>query len=173
MKASEFCTIDAIQDGYLEFGTVFGPGLAAQIWQETKLDSILREFCIASTVMHMDRGCTKLRQEVMTNCITFPGYFQGMLKWVSRNFHLMGRRSKEVADPWNSNESFSMLHRSKLCPCHFHVHPTGQAHKGHKSCAVSFIDCSHPGDDEKMEGLDVFSLFMGSAMMGFNLSDPE
>ncbi|KAK8907073.1 hypothetical protein QC760_004341 [Botrytis cinerea] len=166
-------TIDAIQDGYLEFGTVFGPGLAAQIWQETKLDSILREFCIASTVMHMDRGCTKLRQEVMTNCITFPGYFQGMLKWVSRNFHLMGRRSKEVADPWNSNESFSMLHRSKLCPCHFHVHPTGQAHKGHKSCAVSFIDCSHPGDDEKMEGLDVFSLFMGSAMMGFNLSDPE
>ena len=48
-------TIDAIQDGYLEFGTVFGPGLAAQIWQETKLDSILREFCIASTVMHMGK----------------------------------------------------------------------------------------------------------------------
>ncbi|KAF5874244.1 uncharacterized protein Bfra_004251 [Botrytis fragariae] len=73
-------TIDAIQDGYLEFGTVFGPGLAVQIWQETKLDSTLREFCIASTVMHMDRGCTKLRQEVMMNCILLPGYFQGMLR---------------------------------------------------------------------------------------------
>ncbi|THV50085.1 hypothetical protein BGAL_0165g00040 [Botrytis galanthina] len=166
-------TIDAIQDGYLEFGTVFGPGLAVQIWQETKLDSTLREFCIASTVMHMDRGCTKLRQEVMTNCILLPGYFQGMLRWVSRNFHLMGRRSKEVAEPWNSNESFSMLHRSKLCPCHFHVHPTGQAHKGHKSCAVPFMDCSHPGDDEKMEGLDVLSLVMGSAMMECNLCDSE
>ncbi|TGO09946.1 hypothetical protein BTUL_0149g00250 [Botrytis tulipae] len=166
-------TIDAIQDGYLEFGTVFGPGLAAQIWQETKLDSTLREFCIASTVMHMDRGCTKLRQEVMTNCIVLPGYFQGMLRWVSRNFHLMGRRSKEVAEPWNSNESFSMLHRSKLCPCHFHVHPAGQAHKGHKSCAVPFIDCSHPGDDEKMEGLDILNLVMGSAMMGCNLCDSE
>ncbi|KAF7901317.1 hypothetical protein EAF00_003538 [Botryotinia globosa] len=82
----------------------------------------------------------------MTNCIVLPGYFQGILRWVSRDFHLMGR---------------------------FHVHPAGQAHKGHKSCAVPFIDCSHPGDDEKMEGLDILNLVMGSAMMGCNLCDSD
>ncbi|CAD6443703.1 c3967945-c865-41bb-a16d-105ef24135ee [Sclerotinia trifoliorum] len=165
--------IDAIQDGYLEYGTVFGPGLAAKIWEETKPDSALREFCIASTVMHLDRGCTKLRQEVMMNCIVLPGYFQGMLKWLSRNFQLLGRRSEEVVEKWTSNESFSMFHRSKLCTCHFHVHPTGQAHKGHKSCEAPFVDCSHPGDDEKMEELNIFNLVLGRARMGCNLSDSE
>ncbi|ESZ90081.1 hypothetical protein SBOR_9545 [Sclerotinia borealis F-4128] len=165
--------IDAIQDGYLEYGTVFGPGLATQIWKETKTGSTLREFCIATTVMHLDRGCTKLRQEVMMNCIVLSGYFPGMLKWISRSFQLLGRRSEMVVPAWNLDEGFSMLHRSKLCPCHFHVHPTGQAHKGHKSCAMPFNDCSHPGDDEKMEELNMLGLLMGSAMSECSLSDPE
>ncbi|EDN97152.1 predicted protein [Sclerotinia sclerotiorum 1980 UF-70] len=111
-------------DGYLKYGTVFGPGLAAKIWEETKPGSALREFCIASTVMHLDRACIKLRKEVMMNCIVLPGYFQGMLKWLSRNFQLLGRRSEELVEKWASNESFSMSHKSKLCPCHFHVHPS-------------------------------------------------
>ncbi|KAI9647215.1 hypothetical protein NHQ30_003598 [Ciborinia camelliae] len=166
--------IDAIQDGYLEYGTVFGPGLASQIWKETKSGSTLREFCISTTIMHLDRGCTKLRQEVMMNCIMLPGYLPMMLKWISRNFQLLGRRSEVIVPAvWDVNEGFSMLHRSKLCPCHFHVHPTGQAHKGHKSCAIPFVDCSHPEDDEKMEDLNVLSLVLGSAMMGCSLSDSE
>ncbi|KAF7872483.1 hypothetical protein EAF04_003404 [Stromatinia cepivora] len=156
--------IDAIQDGYLEYGTVSGPGLAAKIWEETN-----QTLHCASSVLQ-ERLCI---WEVMMNCIVLPGYFQGMLKWLSRNFQLLGRRSEEVLDKWTSDESFSMFHRSKLCTCDFHVHPTGQAHKGHKSCEAPFVDCSHPGDDEKIEELNIMNLVLGHAMMGCNLSDSE
>jgi hypothetical protein len=114
---------DAIQDGYHAYGTVFGPGLAARVFRSTKANSKLRELCIASTIMHLDRGCTKLRNEVIMNCIVLPGYIEQMLTWMSRNFALFGRRATEGWDVMKPNEGFSILNRSKLCSCHFHEHP--------------------------------------------------
>jgi hypothetical protein len=52
-------TIDAIQDGFFDYGTVFGPGLLSMIFLKTKPNSPLRDLCVATNVIHMDRGCSK------------------------------------------------------------------------------------------------------------------
>jgi hypothetical protein len=52
-------TIDTIQDGFFEYGTVFGPGLLSMIFRKTKPNSPLRDLCVAANVIHMDRGCSK------------------------------------------------------------------------------------------------------------------
>ncbi|PQE29862.1 BTB POZ-like protein [Rutstroemia sp. NJR-2017a WRK4] len=174
---------DAIQDGYQAYGTVFGPGLAARVFQVTKPNSKLRELCIASTVMHLDRGCTKLRKEVMMNCIILPGYLEQMLTWMTRNYALFGRRATEGWDNKKPNEGFSILNRSKLCSCHFHEHPAGHAHRGHENCVQPWLDCSHPedkmdvpeikidlpefGPPETMEGLEAFFTLRLAGLGGF------
>jgi hypothetical protein len=145
--------IDAIQDGYNEYGTVFGPGLICKIFTETKKGSTLRDLCIAANIIHIDRGCSKLRTEVMTASMMLPDFMPHMLKWVSRNFIMFGRRHREGFNVLRSMEGFSMLNRAKLCPCHFHEHSPGQAHEGHEGCAVPFLDCSHGEEGEGMEGV--------------------
>lgn len=79
--------IDAIQDGYLGFGTVFGPGLAAQIWRETKSDSTLREFCIATTVMHLGEHnyLSRYRSSPLTS--RFPATCRRFTYFNLINFH--------------------------------------------------------------------------------------
>lgn len=53
MGINDLCNkaIDNIQDGYNEFGSVFGPGLAEIVFEKTKEDSKLRELCVGSMVM--------------------------------------------------------------------------------------------------------------------------
>ncbi|KAE8443676.1 hypothetical protein EG329_001448 [Mollisiaceae sp. DMI_Dod_QoI] len=140
-------TIDTIQDGFHEYGTVFGPGLIIRIFKNTKNGSQLRELCVATNVMHMDRGCGQLREELMMACIVCPDFMPHMLKWISRNFVMFGRRSREGYDARKCTEGFSMLNRSKLCPCHFHKHGPGEAHKYHKKCAVPYMTCGHEEED--------------------------
>jgi hypothetical protein len=50
--------IDAIQDGYHSYGTVFGPGLGHKIFRQTKKDSKLRDLCVGSVILHV-RGSLK------------------------------------------------------------------------------------------------------------------
>lgn len=128
--------IDTIQDGFHEHGSVFGPGLVVRIFKNTKKGSQLRELCVATNVIHMDRGCNQLREEIMVACMICEDFMPLMLKWISRNFNLIGRRYKEGWDARQCTEGFSMLNRSKLCPCHFHKHGPGEAHKFHKRCKV-------------------------------------
>ncbi|KAH8602788.1 hypothetical protein B0O99DRAFT_9889 [Bisporella sp. PMI_857] len=143
--------IDNIQDGYKEYGTVFGPGLALRIFRSTKGNSPLRDLCIGGVIIHMDRGCSQLRDEVMKLCFMIPDYLPHMLKWIARNFHMFGKRERigfTVGTYQREGDEvfkgFSMFNRAMLCPCHFHTHAPGQAHKGHKDCAVPFLDCDHP-----------------------------
>lgn len=115
-------TIDSIQNGFLEYGTVFGPRLLVDIFQKTKPGSKLRELCVATNVIHMDRGCSKLRYVcpceliAFTHCIVFclyetngslrrdelayatvivPEFLPAMLTWISRNFGMFSRRYEE------------------------------------------------------------------------------
>lgn len=135
--------IDTIQHGFLDYGTVFGPRLLMEIFEGTKPGSQLRELCIATNVIHMDRGCGQLRSELQMASLTIPEFFPTMLTWISRNFHLMGRRHAEGYDVRKQYEGFSVLNRNCLCECHFHTHEPGQAHKGHKKCAVPYLKCGH------------------------------
>lgn len=64
--------IDKIQDAYQNYGAVFGPGLVARIFENTKTGSQLRDLCIAANVIHMDRGCDQLRKEIMMNVFMIP-----------------------------------------------------------------------------------------------------
>jgi hypothetical protein len=143
--------IDAIQDGFLEYGTVFGPGLINKIFWETKRNSQLRELCVGTILIHLDRGCCQLRQELMSACMLNPDVFSVMLRWISRNFHLFGRRQREGYDVTKPKEGFSLLNRKKLCPCHFHTHGSKDAHKDHEKCAVLFKTCGHEDKDESGE----------------------
>ncbi|KAL3423011.1 hypothetical protein PVAG01_04758 [Phlyctema vagabunda] len=148
-------TIDNIQDGFHEYGTVFGPGLNQKVFNVTKKDSKLRELCVSTNIIHTDRGCSLLRKEIYQAAIMIPGYLPDLLKWISRNNVMFARRSNEgLFDISKLDEAFSMLNRKKLCPCYFHIHENGAAHKGHKSCAIPFLDCSHPGDEPDEEESD-------------------
>lgn len=141
--------IDTIQDGFHEYGTVFGPDLMIRIFQDTQKGSLLRELCIAANVMHMDRGCGQLRDEMVRVSNTCPDFMPLMLKWISRNFSMFGRRSKEGWNGLKCTEGFSMLNRNKLCPCHFHKHDEGEAHKYHKRCAIPYMTCGHEDEAEE------------------------
>jgi hypothetical protein len=57
--------IDRIQDGYHEYGTVFGPGLLVKIFNNTVKGNKLRELCLAANLIHIDRGCHSLRNELI------------------------------------------------------------------------------------------------------------
>jgi hypothetical protein len=140
--------IDAIQDGFFEYGTVFGPGLIHKIFQETKKNSQLRELCVGAILIHTDRGCGQLRGELMGACLFNPDVFSVMLRWISRNFHLFGRRQREGYDVRSPTAGFSLLNRKKLCPCHFHTHGSKEAHKNHDKCAVPYNTCGHAGDED-------------------------
>src|SRR3981189_1695223 len=84
-------TVDAIQDGFHEYGTVFGPGLVVKIFTETKKGSKLRDLCVAANIIHLDRGCTKLRHEVMAATMLLPDYMPHMLRWIAQNFVMFNR----------------------------------------------------------------------------------
>ncbi|CAG8979696.1 hypothetical protein HYALB_00003927 [Hymenoscyphus albidus] len=136
--------MDVIQDGFFDYGTVFGPGQISKVFLKSKPDSKLRELVVAANVIHLDRGCSTLREEHMMLSMTVPGYFDYMLKWIGRNFHLMGRRFEEGYEICkNPPSGFTVLNRGLLCACHFHVHGSGEAHHGHDGCAVPFMSCDH------------------------------
>ncbi|KAF4624506.1 hypothetical protein G7Y89_g13668 [Cudoniella acicularis] len=144
-------TIDAIQDGFYEYGTVFGPGLLTKIFAQTKKNSPLRDLCVGTNLLHMDRGCGQLREEMMMAALVAPGFFAHMMKWIAQNFEMFGRRQREGYDARKHLEGFSMLRRSKLCPCHFHVHAKGNAHKGHELCVKAPMTCGHGAGDDAMD----------------------
>lgn len=145
-------TIDAIQDGFFEYGTVFGPGLIVIIFEKTTFNSPLRDLVVAANVLHIDRGCKQLRDELIKVSFIAPGFFEHLMKWISRNFVMFSRRQREGYDVMKPKEGFSMLNRSKLCSCHFHKHTVkGEAHKNHKHCAIPYNKCGH-GDDEEDGG---------------------
>ncbi|KAL2065926.1 hypothetical protein VTL71DRAFT_3596 [Oculimacula yallundae] len=148
MKDLMNCAIDAIQDGFLEYGTVFGPALLIKIFDVTKPESQLRNLCIAVNVIHTDRGCCKLRQELAFASMAAPGFMSAMLTWISRNFVLIARRANEGYDVRKPREGFSPLNRKSLCPCHFHTHGPGEAHKKHKQCAIPYNKCGHEQAEE-------------------------
>jgi len=157
--------VDNIQDGYLEYGTVFGPGLSRAIFQKSKKNSKIRDLCVGSVVLHMDRGCTKLRAEIMLLCITLPGYMDHMLRWIAQNFHIFGRREREGFSVDRRQTTFSLLNRAKLCSCLFHEHKHGGAHKSHKNCAAPFLECAHPEDNTE-DPITKLIFGMGSLMGG-------
>lgn len=153
MKDLMNCAIDTIQDGFLDYGTVFGPALLVKIFEVTKHGSQLRELCIAVNVIHTDRGCCKLRKELEVASYAAPGFLAAMLTWTSRNFALIARRASEGYDVRKPREGFSPLNRKALCPCHFHTHGPGEAHKQHKKCAIPYLKCGHeePAQGASME----------------------
>ncbi|KAG4433762.1 hypothetical protein IFR05_010761 [Cadophora sp. M221] len=150
MKNLMNCAIDTIQDGFLDYGTVFGPALLVKIFEVTKYGSQLRELCIAVNVIHTDRGCCKLRRKLEIASYATPGFLTAMLTWTSRNFALIARRASEGYDVRKPREGFSPLNRKALCPCHFHTHGPGEAHKQHKKCAIPYLKCGH---EEPTEGV--------------------
>ncbi|KAE9372884.1 hypothetical protein N431DRAFT_282323, partial [Stipitochalara longipes BDJ] len=137
-------TIDTIQDAFHEYGTVFGPGILHFIFENTQKGSKLRELCIAANVIHTDRGCEQLRQELMVAAMIIDGFFSEMMTWISRNFVMFSRRQAEGFNVMKRTRGFGVLNRKKLCPCHFHKHTDAKdTHKGHKKCAVPFVKCGH------------------------------
>jgi hypothetical protein len=100
----------------------------------------------------MDRGCSKLREEIMLLCLNEPECMPHMLKWISRNFPLIGCREREGFDV-KTGEGFSLFNRTKLCSFHFHEHAARQTHRKHEVCVIKFNDCSHPGDDKREEDM--------------------
>jgi len=150
MKDLMNCTIDTIQVGFWEYGSCFRPRLNALIFLKTKKDSKLRDLRVSANIIQIDRGCIKIRQEIMDASIINPAYFSHMLKWISRNFAMFGRREREGCNGCRPKEGFSVFNRSKLCPCHIHVHDdNSQVHKNHAACAISFLDCSHGEEDDE------------------------
>lgn len=99
--------IDSIQDGFHEYGTVFGPGMMVRIFKSTKKGSKLRELCIAANVIHIDRGCEQLREELMKVALLTDDFLPEMLKWISRNFVMFGRRQSEGFDVRKPTQGFS------------------------------------------------------------------
>ncbi|KAH8752120.1 hypothetical protein F5882DRAFT_368865 [Hyaloscypha sp. PMI_1271] len=143
-------TIDTIQDAFHEYGTVFGPGLILFVFEKTQKGSKLRELCIAANVIHIDRGCGQLREELMMAAKLTEDFLPEMMKWISRNFVMFGRRQAEGFNPTKPTQGFSMLNRKKLCPCHFHKHTSSKdAHKGHNKCAVPYNKCGHSEEDDE------------------------
>jgi hypothetical protein len=106
--------IDCIQDGFHEYGTVFGPGLIVRIFKNTKKGSKLRELCIAANVIHTDRGCEQLRGELMTVAALTEDFLPEMLKWISRNFVMFGRRQSEGFDVRKPTQGFSCKFHREL-----------------------------------------------------------
>jgi hypothetical protein len=162
-------TIDTIQDAFHEYGTVFGPGLILFVFEKTQKGSKLRELCIAANVIHIDRGCGQLREELMMAAKLTEDFLPEMMKWISRNFVMFGRRQAEGFNPTKPTQGFSskspplacqskihsrtrsmiVLNRKKLCPCHFHKHTSSKdAHKGHNKCAVPYNKCGHSEEDD-------------------------
>jgi hypothetical protein len=135
--------VDAIQDGFHSYGTVFGPGLSLEIFKKTKESSKLRDLCVGANVLHTDRGCCQLRDEIMLVSFTNPEYMAHQLEWISRNFAMFGRREREGFDNRNPSEGFSILNRAKLCPCQFHEHRLGEAQESHDGCVIKFLECGH------------------------------
>jgi hypothetical protein len=86
--------IDEIQDGFHKLGTVFGPSMSLKIFESTKKSSKLRDLCVASNILHTDRGCCQLRQETMMVSFMNPDYMAHLFKWISRNFAMFGRRER-------------------------------------------------------------------------------
>ncbi|KAH6665472.1 hypothetical protein B0J14DRAFT_569075 [Halenospora varia] len=152
-------TIDAIQDGFYEYRTVFGPGLLDRIFAKTKKNSKLRDLCVGANIIHMDRGCGQLRQEMMMTSLTSPDFFNHMLRWTAQNFEMFARRHREGFDV-RTRDGFSMLKRSKLCPCHFHVHAPGNAHKGHEACIKKPMTCGHGDKDDDEAGNSPMQSFL-------------
>jgi hypothetical protein len=99
--------IDCIQDGFHEFGTVFGPGQIIRIFKSTPKGNKLRELCIASNVIHIDRGCEQLRDELIKVSRETEDFFPEMMKWISRNFVMFGRRQSEGFDVRKPTQGFS------------------------------------------------------------------
>jgi hypothetical protein len=143
--------VDEIQNGFHKYGTVFGPGLSMEVFKKTKESSKLRDLCVAANILHTDRGCCQLREEIMMVSFMNPDYLAHLFQWISRNFAMFGRREREGFDNSNPNEGFSVLNRAKLCSCHFHEHRLGEAHEGHEGCAIQFLDCDHIHDDSMVE----------------------
>lgn len=150
--------VDTIQDSFFEYGTVFGPSLLEVVFCTTKPNSPLRDLAVAANLIHLDRGCTALRHELMRVCVMCPDFLPHMLKWVSRNFAMLGRRATEGFNNRKPDEGFSMLNRAKLCPCHFHKHNKAGAHKEHDKCAVPFNTCGHTDNDDEMDGFSMADL---------------
>ena len=151
--------IDNVQDGYKDYGTVFGyelffsclldtlltissPGLATRIFRATKPDSLLRDLCVGGILIHFDRGCSKLRDETMSLCMSIPDYFPHMLKWIARNFAMFSKRVQVGFSVKEGNETFkgfSMFNRALLCPCHFHVHAPGKLSTLHPGAILTIL----------------------------------
>jgi hypothetical protein len=100
-------TIDTIQDAFHEYGTVFGPGLILFVFEKTQKGSKLRELCIAANVIHIDRGCGQLREELMMAAMLTEDFLSEMMKWISRNFVMFGRRQAEGFNPAKPTQGFS------------------------------------------------------------------
>jgi hypothetical protein len=118
------CTADTIQDGFHNYGTVFGPSLALEIFKKTKESSKLRDLYVSANVLHTDHGCCQLWDEIMMVSFTNLKDIAHQLQWISWNFAMLGRREREGFNNRNPNEGFSLLNWAKLCH-----NPSNQAFK--------------------------------------------
>jgi hypothetical protein len=62
----------------------------------------------------MDRGCSKLREEIMYLCLAEPGLLPHLFQWIARNFAMFARRNREGFNVMK-REGFTLLNRAKLC----------------------------------------------------------
>jgi hypothetical protein len=67
----------------------------------------LRELCIASNVIHIDRSCEQLREELIKVSRETDDFFPEMMKWISLNFVMFGRRQSEGFDVHKPTQGFS------------------------------------------------------------------
>lgn len=100
-------TISIIQDSFYEYGTVFGPALLILVFKDTQKGSKLRELCLAANVIHIDRGCEKLRGELIMASLMTDDCFANMMTWISRNFAMFGRRQTEGYDVMKPTQGFN------------------------------------------------------------------